>query len=754
MHALLQGRRALIRNGNPLIDLAQAATVLAALDPQQAAAVRAPPGPVRILAGAGTGKTRTIIHRIAYQGLTGAVDPRTVLAVTHSSRAAAEMRERVAALGVPGAQTRTFHAAALAQLSFFWSATGLPGARPELVSSVRGGRYGMLRAALARVLKVPRGKVESTDVMDLDGEVTWAKARRLTPATYQAAAKAAHRSRGQGPDVVAAAFKRYEADKRAAALLDFDDLLEQCAHLIETDVPVATQVRSQYVSFVVDEYQDTDPAQQRLLDAWLGTRDDITVVGDVFQTIYSFKGAEPALLTDFAARFPHATTVSLVRDYRSTPQVVNLANALMAGVDGPGVVLLGQRPDGPAPAVRQYDTEAAEEAGIAARVAALLAAGTPGAQIAVLHRFNSQAVRLEAALREAGIEVTSGSGELFFTRPEIRAALAALEVYAASTPGAPGAEALTEALTQSGFDPKAAPTGQGAARSRWEAQGALADLARSLPAPVRATAQGLADELARRSMAETAPHGADAVTVCTIHKAKGLEWDAVLVPRLTMGSLPSVFATTPAELAEERRLLYVAATRARTILELSSARTRGDGWGRLQTSPFLNGLPGAGGAGRARSRQPSTGSRPVRGGPGVKRPTADEIEAGRSPTGGFKRAQLAKWGIPWPPPKGWKAELLRAADTRSGKGGGERVGKQRWSPGAAPAAADSWQPAPRPGRGRPSAASAFAPGQRVTHDEHGMGLVTAASPTSVTVNFGGPRSAVAVKMPTTLMQPL
>jgi DNA helicase-2/ATP-dependent DNA helicase PcrA len=640
---------------------------------------------------------------------------------------------------VPGAQTRTFHAAALAQLSFFWSATGLPGARPELVSSVRGGRYGMLRAALARVLKVPRGKVESTDVMDLDGEVTWAKARRLTPATYQAAAKAAHRSRGQGPDVVAAALKRYEADKRAAALLDFDDLLEQCAHLIETDVPVATQVRSQYVSFVVDEYQDTDPAQQRLLDAWLGTRDDITVVGDVFQTIYSFKGAEPALLTDFAARFPHATTVRLVRDYRSTPQVVNLANTLMADVDGPGVVLLGQRPDGPAPAVRQYDTEAAEEADIAARVAALLAAGTSGGQIAVLHRFNSQAVRLEAALRDAGIEVTSGSGEPFFGRPEIKAALVALELCAASTPGAPGAAALTEALTQGGFDPKAAPTGQGAARSRYEAQGALADLARSLPAPVRATAQALADELVRRSMAETAPHGADAVTVCTIHKAKGLEWDAVLVPRLTMGSLPSVFATTPAELAEERRLLYVAATRARTILELSSARTRGDGWGRLQTSPFLNGLAGQG-AGRARSRQPSTGSRPVRGGPGgdrmdrrpktVKRPTAEEIEAGRSPTGGFKRAQLATWGVPWPPPKGWRARLLR--------------------PGAV-----IKQPT-RPGCNRPpsSAASAFAPGQRVTHDKHGMGLVTAVSPSSVKVDFGGPRGAVAVKMPTSLMQAL
>jgi len=595
-----------------MADLARAAQVLAALDPQQAAAVLAPPGPVRILAGAGTGKTRTIVHRIAYQSLTGVCDPRTVLAVTHSARAAAEMRDRVAALGVPGAQTRTFHAAALAQLSYFWSATGLPGPGPQLVSGVRGGRYAMLRAALAHVLKVTRTQVESTDVMDLDSEVTWAKARRLTPGAYPAAAIAARRSRGQSPALLGAAYARYEAAKSAAALLDFEDLLAHCAHLLETNLVVASRVRTQYSSFVVDEYQDTDPAQQRLLDAWLGTRDTVTVVGDVFQTIFSFKGAEPALLADFTTRFPHATSVSLVRDYRSTPQVVGAANALMAGVPGDGVVLVGQQDAGPPAAVRSYGTEVDEETGLAGRVKALLAGGVPGGQIAVLHRFNSQAPRLEAALRGAGVEVTSGSGEPFFARPEIRAAVAALDSSADANPAADGVCALRSALATLGFDAARPPVGQGAARGRWEAQDALLDLATALARGPAGSAAGLAHELARRHRAEAEPAGAGAVTVCTIHKAKGLEWDAVFVPRLTTGSLPSVFATTPAELDEERRLLYVAITRARKVLELSSAEQRGDGGRRMQASVFLAALtPRRPGAARrpalASGRRKSTG---------------------------------------------------------------------------------------------------------------------------------------------------
>jgi len=600
---------------------AAARAVLAGLDAEQHVAVLAPAGPVRILAGAGTGKTRTITHRIAYQHLTGAADARRTLAVTHSSRAAGEMRDRLAALGVTGAQARTFHSAALRQLTYFWTATGLPGPRPALVSSLPGGRYSMLRRALADVLALPPNRVESTDVLDVDGEITWAAARRLAPEQYAAAAAAAGRSRTQPATIIAAAYARYRDAKTARAVLDFDDLLAECAALIETDATVAARVREQYTHFVVDEYQDTDPAQQRLLDAWLGDRDTVTVVGDPSQQIYSFKGAEASLLRGFTTKYPHAVCVSLVRDYRSTPQVTDAANRLMAATGTLKVHLEGQQPPGPPVHVRGHDNEDAELAGIAARVQQLLETGTAAAEIAVLHRFNAQAVKLTAALRDAGIAVTTGTDDKFFTRPEIVAILAALTQTARATPDAPGRAAFTQAAATVGFDPSREPGTVGAARERWEAQSALTALVTGLPDPACATAATLATELARRGRDEHVPAGAAAVTVSTIHKAKGLEWDAVLLAHATEGSLPSVFATSPDELAEERRLLYVAITRGRRIVEVSYARYRGDGTGRRgQTrSRFLSDL--AAPPARRRILDSLTGPQPAADrGPGHARP--------------------------------------------------------------------------------------------------------------------------------------
>ncbi|MGN8244777.1 ATP-dependent helicase [Cellulomonas soli] len=563
--------------------------VLAGLDEQQVAAVVAPPGPLRILAGAGTGKTRTVTHRIAYQHLTGAVPATLVLAVTHSSKAAGEMRDRLDRLGVGSVQARTFHAAALRQLRYFWRATGLPGDSPVLLDADgKGTYYRYLRAALGRTLGISGAEVDPTVVTDLATELTWAAARDLTAEEYRERAKAAGRRPGTAPSTLADAMARYTSAKRANGVLDFADLLAFCARLIEQDDQVAATVRTQYAAFVVDEYQDTDPAQQRLLDAWLGERDTIAVVGDARQAVYAFKGADTTLIRDFPVRFPHAVTVDLVQDYRSTTPVVDAANRLMAGTpEAAGPALVGMLGDGPAPDVIRCDDEDEEDARIVATVRRWQREGVPAEEIAVLHRFNAQAVTIMAALRDAGIAVVGGDGSAFFDRREVTQVLAVLRAAAADAPQDDPAEALGRAFGQVGFDPDRPPDGIGAARERWDALDALRTLVESLPAHLSRSLGALSADLDRRAAEDHVPPGRGAVTVSTIHKAKGLEWDAVLVARATDGSLPSVYATTPAELAEERRLAYVAATRARRHLVATWSAGRPSGRpGR--PSPFLS----------------------------------------------------------------------------------------------------------------------------------------------------------------------
>lgn len=564
--------------------------VLAGLDAQQTAAVVAPPGPVRIMAGAGTGKTRTITHRIAYQHLTGAVPGHVVLAVTHSGKAAGELRDRLARLGVGGVQARTFHAAALRQLRYFWRATGLPGDGPVMLDADGpGARYRYLRGALGAALRTPGRDVDAALVTDLTTELTWAAARDLTTDEYAEQAEAAGRRPGMRLTTVADAMRRYATAKRAAGVLDFADLLAVCARLLEDDEEVAAAVRRQYASFVVDEYQDTDPAQQRLLDAWLGGRDDVAVVGDARQAVYAFKGADTSLLRDFTVRYPHAVTVDLVQDYRSTPQVVDAANRLMAGrPEAAGSALVGMLDDGPEPQAVRCDDEDDENARIVTTVRGWLTAGVPAEEIAVLHRFNAQAVALTAALRDSGLPVVA-DGSAFFDRREVVHVLALLREHAAQVPEHDGADVLGQALARVGHDPDAAPDGTGAARERWDALEALRSHVASLPATLTGTVRSLSADLDRRAAEDHAPPRRGAVTVTTIHKAKGLEWDACLIARATEGSLPSVYATTPAELAEERRLAYVAVTRARRHLVATWAGARRGG--RPTTpSPYLAAL--------------------------------------------------------------------------------------------------------------------------------------------------------------------
>ena len=554
--------------------------VLAGLDPEQRAAAEAVRGPVCILAGAGTGKTRAITHRIAYAVHTEAVPASQVLAVTFTARAAGELRSRLRALGAHGVQARTFHAAALRQLQYF-APRVLGGAMPDVLDNP----LRLVANAAARL----RMRVERTDVRDLAAEIDWAKSVLATPDAYPARAATAGRETSSAPDTVAQLYAEYERAKTRAGQIDFADLLLITAGALEELPDVAEEIRSRYRHFVVDEYQDVSPLQQRLLDAWLGGRQDICVVGDANQTIYSFAGATPEYLTGFRRRFPEAVLVRLHRDYRSTPQVVALANALSRES---GLTLTGQRADGPEPTFAEFDDEPAEAAQVAAQCRALVDAGTPAAEIAVLFRVNAQSEVYEQALAGAGVPYVLRGGERFFDRAEIREAR--LLLRGAARAGEDADETLPDAvrgvLSALSWYPDNAPPG-GAARERWESLAALVTLADDLRAvQPEAHLTELVAELDQRATAQHAPT-VQGVTLASLHSAKGLEWDAVFLVGLTDSTLPIQHATTAEQLAEEKRLLYVGITRARERLALSWALARSPGQRRSRRpSRFLDGL--------------------------------------------------------------------------------------------------------------------------------------------------------------------
>ncbi|MEU4676749.1 ATP-dependent DNA helicase UvrD2 [Micromonospora sp. NPDC023737] len=602
-----------------MADHSGAERVLAGLDPEQRGAVTAPAGPVCILAGAGTGKTRAITSRIAYRALTGEISARHVLAVTFTARAAAEMRSRLTALGIPGVQARTFHAAALRQVRYFAPRLLDGRAMPELLDS----KVRLVTLAAARVgLRTDRAAAR-----DLAGEIEWAKSSLVEPAEYVVAAAKALRDTPHEPGKVAEVFAAYEKIKRGNGVIDFEDMLRAAVWGIEEHADVAEQVRAQYRHFVVDEYQDVNPLQQRLLDAWLGGRDDLTVVGDASQTIYSFTGATSAYLVDFPRRHRNAVVVRLVRDYRSTPQVVGLANAVISQARGTEarlrLELRGQRPPGPEPELRIFTDEPAEANAVAARARALIDAGTPAREIAVLFRTNAQSEAYEKALTEAEVPYVVQGAERFFERAEVRQAMVALRAATRSIPGeTPLPAAVVEALAAVGWSPETPPAG-GAARERWEALAALVQLAEEYAATPAVVPIGEAatverpvtlveftDELQRRASQQHAPT-LDGVTLASLHSAKGLEWDAVFLVGLSEGTLPTTYAKTAEQVEEERRLLYVGVTRAREWLWLSYAVARSPGGRARRPSRFLPQLDRSGGSGE-RARGTGATPRPER----------------------------------------------------------------------------------------------------------------------------------------------
>ncbi len=616
--------------------------VLATLDPEQREVALTARGPVCVLAGAGTGKTTAVTHRIAYAVATGVVRPDRVLAVTFTTRAAGELRGRLRQLAltaVPGAglervQARTFHSAALRQLTHFWP-TAVGGPPPAVVESKIG-----LLAEAARRLRVRAGVAELRDVAT---EVEWAKVTGVPPRDYPAAAEKAERAAPLPPEQVAALFERYEDLRRERHLVDFESVLELTAAILAEHGPVAAAVRERYRYFVIDEFQDVNPLQKLLLDQWAGGREDVCVVGDPRQTIYSFTGATSAYLTGFARQYPGAAVISLVRNYRSTPQVVALANRVF-GPGTPGKApLVAQRPPGPPPVLAEYPDEPAEVAGVIAGIARLIAEGTPAGQIAVLVRTNAMTTGYEEALGAAGIPFQVRGAERFFDRPEVRQAIGLIRAAARSAaPDDDPAGQVGPVLAGLGLVGQP-PRGRGQARERWESLEALSRLAAAFFADhPGASLADLADELATRSAMGHAPE-AGGVTLASLHAAKGLEWDAVFLPGLTDGTVPIVYATTAEAVEEERRLLYVGLTRARRRLLLSWSLARTPGGRRVRKpSRFIDELRGPLPAGGGPGARRGSGTRA---GPGAGERRAADPGARLGPPARQRFDRLREWRL-------------------------------------------------------------------------------------------------------------
>ena len=569
--------------------------LLADLDPAQREAVTITSGPLCILAGAGSGKTRVISRRVAYALATDVVRPRDVLVVTFTDKAAGEMARRLADLGHRGVAASTFHAAALRQLRHFWPR--VHGADPPSILESKAPILAPLAAGLP-------GGYRYLAVRDLAAEIEWAKARRIGPADYEARAIADDRDASLPPDLMAGLFRRYEAGKARAGRIDFEDMLELTIGLIEADPSIAAEVRDRYRWFSVDEFQDTNPLQAALLDAWLGGRDDLAVVGDEDQTIYTFTGATSDYLIGFEQRFPTARVVHLETNYRSTPEVLALANRVLAAgrvatderlpgsAPRPPKRLVPSLPSGPVPEIGGFRSGDAELDGITEAIRRLARNGTTHGSMAILVRTNAQLPAIESALGAAGIPFHV-RGERFFARPEVRRAVRVATALGRAASDEPLPARLAAAFERElGIRRDTIPDGEAAG----ERHGAVVtllevaeDLVRADPA---ADVAAFLAEIERRTAIEAGGEAAG-VELLTYHRSKGLEWDAVFLPALEEGTLPIRQSTEPNEIAEERRLLYVGITRARRYLWLSWATSRTGTTGRegrRGRSRFLDGL--------------------------------------------------------------------------------------------------------------------------------------------------------------------
>ncbi len=534
-----------------------AAEILAGLDPQQQVAAQSLVGPTCILAGAGTGKTRTITHRIAYGIATGHFAANRVLALTYTNRAAGELRSRLHALGVGAVSVRTFHAAALAQLEYFWpQLVGVPA--PSIVDS-KAKLIGQAAKSLAINL-------DTAALRDMASEIEWRKYSMLSMEQYSELSETRPKVAGLSFQKNVEIQKLYEQEKIRAQKLDWEDVLVLTLGLLMAEPRALAHVQSQYRFFTVDEYQDISPLQHALLDQWLGDHSEICVVGDPNQTIYSFTGASSEFLRDFANRFPGASVVDLTTNYRSTQQIVSFANRLTSDSQL-GARLESAGPFGIAPQIVKYDSAQAEAKAVASVIAEAIQSGVAKSEIAVLYRINNQSEALERALADLGINYQLRGGERFFSRPEIKSAVQLIRAEAHSPTDKPLHQAVSDIVRSLGWQAKK-PTEVGVVASKWEALNTLLSMLDELPEG--AGIKEFSVELIDRTHSQHEPT-TEAVTLSTIHAAKGLEWPMVFIVGVNEGYLPIGYAKTPAAIQEEKRLLYVGITRAMRELRLSYA---------------------------------------------------------------------------------------------------------------------------------------------------------------------------------------
>jgi len=544
------------------------------LDPDQRQVAECLRGPVAVLAGAGTGKTRTLTHRIAHGVRVGAYAPERVLAVTFTRKAAAELQSRLRGLGAAGVRAQTFHGAALAQLSYFWPQL-VGGAAPQVIS----GKVPVVSQAVESL----RLRLSGETLRDIAAEIEWRKVSMLSLDEYAAKLMSASDPRpvpaGVSAEQLLEIQEKYAAVLTERRQIDFEDVLVLTTGMLETEPRASLQVRERYRFFTVDEYQDVSPLQHALLKMWLGDRDELCVVGDASQTIYSFAGASSSYLLRFGHEYPAAREFRLERNYRSTDPIVRVANQLMRG--RPGALALhaersstaaSTRPSSAAaPVMAEWFANDRDEAiAVAAAIRDSIAAGVPASEIAVLYRANAQSAAIESALQGVGVPTRVHGAQRFFDRAEVRQAVMLMRGQAKVADERPLFQVVSDVLRACGWN--ATPPAGGAARERWDALNAILMLLDEQPAG--ATMQSFSEELLERSRAHHEPT-VEAVTLSAVHSAKGLEWRLVHLIGMSEGLLPNAYADNEAAIDEERRLAYVAFTRARDELRISGSAGSG-----------------------------------------------------------------------------------------------------------------------------------------------------------------------------------
>ena len=533
--------------------------ILAALDDEQRAVALASRGPVCVIAGAGTGKTRAITHRIAYAASIGVMDPQKVLALTFTARAAGEMRTRLRSLGVPTVAARTIHSAALKQLLYFWPQV-FGGRAPDLLTT----KTGFITQAITRADLQGTLSITSRDLMrDIASEIEWAKSSQVVPEDYVNESSKRTQKPRINPEQIAQVYSAYMSLMKQERAMDFEDVLLLTAAMLEEEREVRERVQDQYRHFTIDEYQDISPLQQRVINSWLGSRQEICVVGDPAQTIYSFAGATPVFLNTFTQRFPDAEVIRLTSGYRSTPEITLMANTVLRSA-AMGQELVAQNDHGAKPTVAAYKDESAEIAGVVKDIGVLLSEGAPAQEVAILARTNNQLNSIEKAIAAAGLPYQVRNNERFFDRTDVREFLKG--VRTASVIPTEGVYWLDELRTL------AQPFLTGAAI---DGIAGLLHLARELdaddsfaPKTLRAYLREVEDRVQQNN-----PPTMPVLTLATLHAAKGLEWERVFLIGVSESILPFDSGNTGPEnqnaIDEERRLFYVGITRAKKDLRMS-----------------------------------------------------------------------------------------------------------------------------------------------------------------------------------------